>query len=318
VRKLRPVSIGSFILRRTGASAFAVLGVCVLVFGFLHMIPGDPVDALTGGEATPEQRRRVAECMYLDRGLLEQFGIFIGHIVDGSLGRQCPNPDGKPSVAHRVASAFPYTLELAVGGMIVALALALPLGVLAAVRRGTWIDGLAALVSLAGISMPVMWMGPALLQLFYVDLGWLPGPADPDAPVALLLPSLVIGTHLMAMLSRMTRSSLVEVLREDYMTTARAKGLPSWIVVWKHGLRNALLPVITVAGIQFGALLGGTIITEKVFARPGLGTLLIDAITERNYPIVQGVVLVIAVGFVTVNLLVDLSYGLADPRIRRA
>jgi ABC-type dipeptide/oligopeptide/nickel transport system permease component len=177
---------------------------------------------------------------------------------------------------------------------------------------------MAAVVSLSGISMPTMWMGPLLVTVFYVQLAWLPGPGEPDAPLALLLPSIVVGTHLMAMLSRMTRSSLIEVLREDFMTTARAKGLPEWVVVLKHGLRNALLPVITVAGLQFGALLGGAIITEKIFARPGLGTLLLEGISERNYPLVQGTVLVIAVSYVAVNLLVDLAYGLADPRVRRA
>jgi ABC-type dipeptide/oligopeptide/nickel transport system permease component len=165
--------------------------------------------------------------------------------------------------------------------------------------------------------MPTMFLGPILIIVFFVTLGWLPGPAEPDAPLALLLPSIVVGTALMAMLSRMTRSSLVDVMDEDYMRTARAKGLTERLVILKHGLRNALLPVITVAGLQFGALLGGTIITEKVFARPGLGTLLLDGIQERNYPVVQGTVLVIAVAYVTINTLVDLAYGIADPRIRR-
>lgn len=312
------MSFGPFLLRRIGSSLFAVLGVCVLVFSFLHIIPGDPVDQLTGGEATPEQRQKIAECMHLDEPIATQFGIFLGNIADGSLGRQCPDPEHKPTVWDRIVEVLPYTVELALGAMIVALVLALPLGVIAAVRRGTWIDAGAAVVSLMGLSMPVMWMGPALLQIFYVDLAVLPGPAAPDAAFALLLPSFVVGVHLMAMLSRMTRSSLVEVMREDYMTTARAKGLRPSKVVLKHGLRNALLPVITVAGLQFGALLGGTIITEKVFARPGLGTLLIEGIQERNYPIVQGTVLIIAFTYVTVNLLVDLSYGVADPRVRRA
>ena len=312
------MSLGSFILRRLGSSAVAVLGVCVLVFSFLHMIPGDPVDAITGGEATPEQRRKIAECMHLNESLPAQFGMFLGSLADGSLGRQCPDPSGKPTVMQRIVQVFPYTVELAIGGLLVALLLAIPHGVLAAVRRGTWIDAVAAVVSLAGLSMPVMWMGPVLLDIFYVDLQIAPGPSFADEPFALLLPSIVIGTHLMAMLSRMTRSSLVDVLHEDYVRTARAKGLRPSVVVFKHGLRNALLPVITVVGIQFGAMLGGAIITEKVFARPGLGTLLIDGISERNYPIVQGTVLVIAVCYVTVNLLVDLSYGLADPRIRRA
>jgi peptide/nickel transport system permease protein len=312
------VPIGPFLLRRLGSSALALLGVSLLVFTVLRLVPGDPVDRLAGGDATPEQRTDMARCMSLDQPLGVQFAVFLGHIADGTLGRQCPDPAEKPTVMRRVLDVLPYTVELALGGMAVALLLALPLGVVAAVRRGTWVDALAAAVSLFGISIPSMWMGPLLIFVFYVQLAWLPGPAEADAAFALLLPSIVVGTHLMAMLARMTRSSLVEVLREDFMTTARAKGLPEWIVVLKHGLRNALLPVITVAGLQFGSLLGGAIITEKVFARPGLGTLLLEGIGERNYPLVQGTVLVIAAGYVSVNLLVDLAYGLADPRVRRA
>jgi len=312
------VPIGPFLLRRLGSSALAVLGVSVLVFLFLHLVPGDPVDRLAGGDATPEQREQMARCMHLDRSLPAQFAIFLRNVGNGSLGQQCPNPEDKPTVMARVREAMPYTLQLAFGGLLVAILMALPLGVVAAVRRGTWVDALAAVVSLLGISMPIMWMGPLVIILFFLQLAWLPGPAEPDAAFALLLPSIVVGTHLMAMLSRMTRSSLVDVLREDFMTTARAKGLPEWVVILKHGLRNALLPVITVAGLQFGALLGGAIITEKVFARPGLGTLLLEGISDRNYPLVQGTALVIAVCYVTINLLVDLAYGLADPRVRRA
>jgi ABC-type dipeptide/oligopeptide/nickel transport system permease component len=256
--------------------------------------------------------------MHLDQGLPRQFAIFLGNIADGTLGHQCPNPESKPTVMEEITRVLPYTVELAIGGMIVAVLMALPLGLVAAIRRGTWTDAAAAVVSLFGISMPTMFMGPILIIVFFIFLGWLPGPAEPDAAYALLLPSVVVGTHLMAMLSRMTRSSLVEILGEDFITTARAKGLPERIVLVKHALRNALLPVITVAGLQFGAMLGGAIITEKVFARPGLGTLLLDGIQQRNYPLVQGTVLVIAVCYVTVNTLVDLSYGLADPRIRRA
>jgi ABC-type dipeptide/oligopeptide/nickel transport system permease component len=312
------VPIGPFLLRRLASSGLAVLGVSVLVFLFLHLVPGDPVDRLAGGDATPELRVAMQRCMYLDRSLPAQFGIFLRNVGNGTLGQQCPNPEDKPTVMARVREAFPYTIQLTLGGMLVALLLALPLGVVAAVRRGSWVDALAAVVSLSGISIPTMWMGPLVIFVFFIQLAWLPGPAEPDAAFALLLPSIVVGTHLMAMLSRMTRSSLVDVLREDFMTTARAKGLPEWVVILKHGLRNALLPVITVAGLQFGSLLGGAIITEKVFARPGLGTLLLEGIGDRNYPLVQGTALVIAVSYVTVNLFVDLAYGLADPRVRRA
>jgi peptide/nickel transport system permease protein len=312
------VPIGPFLLRRLGSSALAVLGVSLLVFFFLHLVPGDPVDRLAGGDATPEQRAQMARCMHLDRPLPVQFGIFLRNVGNGTLGRQCPDPENKPTVMDRVLGAMPYTMQLAASGMLVALLFALPLGIVAAIRRGTWVDATAAVVSLLGISMPTPAMGPIVLFIFFAQLAWLPGPAEADAALALVLPSIVVGTHLMAMLSRMTRSSLVDVLGEDFMTTARAKGLPEWLVILKHGLRNALLPVITVAGLQFGSLLGGAIIVERVFSRPGLGTLLLEGIGERNYPLVQGTALVIAVSYVTVNLLVDLAYGMADPRVRRA
>jgi len=312
------VSLRAFLLRRLASSSLALLGVTLLVFSFLHLVPGDPVDNLAGGDATPEQRAAIARCMHLDLPMSGQLRAFMGSVADGTLGRQCPDAPGKPDVATRIAQVFPYTLELAVGGLLVALVLALPLGVVAAVKRGTWADAAVTLVSLAGISVPTMWMGPLAIFVFFVQLAWLPGPAEADAPLALLMPSIVVGTHLMAMLARMTRSSLLEVLGEDYVRTARAKGLPATLVVLKHGLRNALLPVITVAGMQFGALLGGAIITEKVFGRPGLGTLIYESIQQRDYPVIQGCVLVVACGYVLVNLGVDLAYGLADPRIRRA
>ena len=310
------MALGSFILRRLASGGVAVLGVSLLVFLFIHLIPGDPVDQLAGEHADDKQRQQIRECLNLHKSKLQQLGIFFENIGDGTLGHQCPNPDGLPTVMERISRDIGYTIELALGGMLVALLLALPLGIIAAIRQSTWIDTLATILSLSGISMPTMFMGPVFILLFFVYLGWFPGPAEPDAPWALVLPAIVVGTHLMAMLARMTRSSMVEVLREDYMTTARAKGLPGTTVILKHGLRNALLPVITIAGLQFGAMLSGAIITEKVFARPGLGTLLLDGIIERNYPLIQGTVLVIAVIYVSVNLLVDLAYGFADPRIR--
>lgn len=310
------MSLGSFIIRRLGSGLIAIVGVSLLVFLFIHMIPGDPVDQLAGEHADDKQRAQIRACMNLNKSKLAQLGIFFRNIGNGTLGHQCPNPKELPTVSERIGDVIGYTVELAIGGVLVAILLALPLGIIAAIRQGTAIDTMATMGSLSGISMPTMFMGPVAIAVFFIYLGWFPGPAEPDASYALVLPCLVVGTHLMAMLSRMTRSSMIEVLREDYMTTARAKGLPDTVVVLKHGLRNALLPVITIAGLQFGAMLSGAIITEKVFARPGLGTLLIDGITERNYPIIQGTVLVIALIYVSVNLLVDLAYGLADPRIR--
>lgn len=312
------MSIGSFLLRRLGSGLLAIVGVSLLVFAFLHLVPGDPVDHLAGGEATPDQRAKIEKCMGLDRPLPAQFVTFLGHVVDGSLGHQCSAGAGeKRTVAARIAEVFPHTLWLALAGMLVAIVLALPLGMIAAVKRGTWIDTLATTASLSFVALPQMMFAPLLVFWFFVVLGWLPGPTE-VGPAALILPAFAIGTHLMAMLARMTRSALVEVLGEDYVRTARAKGVPERGVLFRHALRNALLPVITVAGLQFGSLLSGAVIVENVFARPGLGTTLLDAIRERNYPVVQGTVLVIAAIYVVVNILVDLAYGLADPRIRRA
>jgi len=310
------LSIGSFLLRRLGSGALAILGVSILVFLFLHIVPGDPVDHLAGGEATTEQRKKIEQCMGLDQSMPAQFIDFLGNIVDGSLGHQCPDPKNKPTVAARIAEAFPHTLALAVAGMLVAIVLALPLGIIAAIKRGTWVDTLATTTALSGIAIPQMMFAPLLLYIGFVQLRWLPGPTE-TGPAALILPALAVGTHLMAMLARMTRSSMVEVLGEDFIRTARAKGLPESRVIGVHALRNALLPVITIAGLQFGSLLSGAIIIENVFARPGLGDTLLKAILERNYPVVQGTVLVIAFIYVVVNILVDLAYGLADPRIRR-
>ena len=238
---------------------------------------------------------------------------FLGHVVDGTLGNQCKSGDPSgPSVASRLVDVMPHTLALAVWGMLVAAILALPLGVVAAIRRGTWIDTLATTISLTGISIPQMLFAPLLILWGFITLGWFPGPTELGAR-AVILPALAVGTHLMAMLARMTRSSMVEVLGEDYVRTARAKGLPERQVLMMHALRNALLPVITIAGLQFGSLLSGAIIIENVFSRPGLGSTLIDAIRERNYPVVQGSVLVIAAIYVVVNMAVDLAYGPRRP-----
>ncbi len=312
------MSLGSFLLRRLGSGLLTIFGVSVLVFAFLHIVPGDPIDHLAGDNVTEAQRKQLEECLGLDRSLPMQFVQFLGNVADGTLGHQCKSGAGdKRTVAGRIVEVFPHTLWLALAGMLVAILLALPLGVLAAVKRGTWIDTLATTTSLSMVAMPQMMFAPLLLFWFFVTLGWFPGPGE-VGPAALVLPALAVGTHLMAMLARMTRSSMVEVLGEDYVRTARAKGLPEGRVLFVHALRNALLPVITVIGLQFGSMLSGAIVIENVFARPGLGNTLLEGISERNYPLVQGTVLVIAVIYVAVNILVDLAYGFADPRIRRA
>lgn len=304
-----------YLVRRAVSSLGSVVGVVLLVFVLLHLIPGDPVDNLLGEDARPQDKVELRKCMDLDQSLPVQFGRFLKSTLDGSLGYSCP--DRKLTVAARIKQALPPTIQLAVAGMVVGLFLGLPLGIAAALKVNTRWDTVLTTVALIGISMPSPWLGPMLVYVFFAVLQWLPGPGeDPGKLRGLALPAVMLGTHLMAMLARMTRSSLLDTLSEDYIRTARAKGLPAWKVILKHAMRNALLPVITVAGMQFGSLLAGAVVTERVFARPGLGTLLIEAIAQRDYRVVQGCTLVIAVMYVTVNLIVDVLYAAVDPRIR--
>ncbi len=303
-----------YAVRRAVSSLLAVLGVTILVFLLIHLIPGDPVDNLLGEGADVADKAAMRACMDLDQPLGIQFGRFVRSIFDGTLGRTCP--DQKRTIAQLIGAALPSTFILALAGMAMAIVLALPLGMVAALRRGTGVDLFATTVSLAGISIPSMWMGPMLLLVFYVQLGWLPGPIESRGAAALVLPAFVLGSHLMAMLARMTRASLVDVLGEDYIRTAYAKGLSESRVVLGHGLRNALVPVITIAGMQFGSLLSGAVVVEKIFGRAGLGTLLLDGILQRDFRVVQGCTLVIALLYVSVNLLADLLYATTDPRVR--
>jgi ABC-type dipeptide/oligopeptide/nickel transport system permease component len=305
----------TYLLKRVFSSLLSVLGVAVLTFSMLHLIPGDPVENLLGEDARPQDKLELRRCMDLDQTLPVQFGRFLKSIGDGTLGYSCP--DRKNTVMQRLKKALPHTVKLAVCSMTLALSLALPLGIFAALKARTKWDAAMTVVALLGISLPSMWLGPMLLFVFHALLQWMPGPGEEVGTLAsLVLPSVMLGTHLLAMLARMTRSSLLDTLHEDYVRTARAKGLPAWKVVLKHAMRNALLPVITVAGMQFGALLAGAVVTEKVFGLPGLGTTLLDAISQRDYRVVQGVTLVVAVMYVGLNLLVDVLYAAVDPRIR--
>lgn len=309
--------LGRYLVRRAFSAGIALVGVCLLVFFLMHLIPGDPVDNMLGEMAPAAERDRLRQALHLDEPVTSQLARFARGIGDGTLGHSFRLPER--TVASLVTEVFPDTLLLALASMLVALVLALPLGIVAALRPGTWVDGASMGLSLLGVAIPNMWLGPLLLLAFSIHWSLLPGPApdDPRALGALVLPAVTLGTALMAMLSRMTRASLLGVLGEDFIRTARAKGLPSSVVVIKHGLKNALIPVITVAGLQFGALLSGAIVTEKVFGRPGLGSLLLGAISTRDYPVIQGTVLFVAALYVLVNLAVDLTYGLVDPRIRR-
>jgi len=309
--------MASFLIRRAFTSVLVLFGVATLVFAVLRLVPGDPVESLLGEQASPEDYPRLRSCFGLDQPISGQYLRFWSDIADGSMGELCNQPG--ETVASALSTALPPTVELALAAMLVALLIALPLGVLSALKPNSWFDHLAMFFSLLGVSIPSFWLGPMLLILFALSLKWLPDPGNQTMGVlGLLLPALTLGTALAAKLTRMTRQSVLEVIRQDYVRTAVAKGLHPARVILKHVLRNALMPVTTVATLQLGAVLTGAIIVEKVFARPGLGTLLLEAIEMRNYPLVQGCVLFIATVYISVNFLADLLYGVIDPRIRHS
>ena len=304
-----------YLLIRVGRALGTVWGVVSLVFLLVHLIPGDPIDAILGDQAAPEDRAALRAALHLDRPLHEQYGVFMAAVAGGDLGRSFRSRERE--VGAMIGEVLPYTAALAAASMVVAFAVALPLGVLAAVRRGGFWDRSASTVAMLGIAIPNIWLGPLLVLAFGVQLRLLPLPGDDAARLsALVLPALTVGTSLAAILTRQTRAALVEVLSEQYILAARARGVPPLSLLFKHALRNALLPVMTVAAAQLGGVLSGTVIAEKIFERPGLGTLFLEAFFDRDIPVVQGCVLVIAVIYVGVNLAIDLLYGVVDPRVR--
>ncbi len=292
-----------------------LVGATLLVFAVVRAVPGDPVASILGEQALAVDKAALRDCMRLDEPAWRQLTGYLGDVADGTFGRFCDDPDR--TVADEIGRVVWPTVQLALASLGFALVIAIPLGAIAAVNRRTWIDVLALLAALLGISIPNLWLGPMLLLAFAVTLSWVPAPGGGMVGlVDLVLPTITLGTALAARLTRMTRASLLEVLAQDYVATARAKGLRERTVVFRHALRNALVPVVSVLGMQLGSLLAGAIIVEKVFARPGLGTLLLDAIAMRNYALVQGTVLVIAFFYVAANLVTDLVYTVIDPRIR--
>jgi peptide/nickel transport system permease protein len=330
----------SYIIKRVLGVIPVLLCVSMLVFGFVRLIPGDPALVMLGERATPENVARVREQLGLNKPVYEQYLIFLGNALHGDLGRSILRQE---PVTQEIIRRFPATIELALAALLFAIAVGIPAGVISAVRRGSWFDSSSMLVALTGVSMPIFWLGLMLIYLFAVVLHLLPTGGRLDAgtqlaPITnlvlvdsllrgnmpvfiqglrhLLLPALALGTIPMAIIARMTRSSMLEVLGQDYIRTAHAKGLMARTVVVRHALRNAWLPIITVVGLQVGLLLSGAILTETVFSWPGIGRWLVDAIFARDYPIVQGVTLIIALIFVVVNLSVDILYALVDPRIR--
>jgi peptide/nickel transport system permease protein len=301
-----------YLIRRLLQTVPVLLGVATLVFALIHLVPGDPAQSMLGEGASPGEVTALRHSLGLDRPLFTQYLSFLGGIAHGNLGTSFRY--GTP-VAREIGARLYRTLQLALAAMAVALLVALPLGIVAAVFRKTMIDHAAMTAALAGISMPNFWLGPLLAILFSVRLGWLPV-AGTGTLAHLVLPAVTLGAALAAILARMTRASVLEELRELYVLAARARGLSRTRAVVRHAFRNSLIPIVTIVGLQFGAVLTGTIITETIFAWPGVGRLLIQSISFRDYPLVQGCILFISVTYVAMNLLTDLTYGFLDPRIR--
>ncbi len=305
----------ALLLRRAAQAVPVLLGVTFVAFLLTYKLPGDPARALAGERYREEDLARIRTELGLDRPAPVQYADYVGRLLRGDLGTSFAT--GRP-VAVELAERFPRTILLAVASLSVAVLLGLLLGVLAARRPHGWIDRLSMLVALAGLSLPVFVSAILLLWLFAVTLRWLP-PSGwiADDPLAFVLPAATLGLRSAAMLARMTRATLVEVLAADYVRTGRAKGCPEAVVLVRHALRNALVPVITVAGLDFGSYLSGSVITESIFAWPGVGQFAMQAILRRDFPAIQGTVLFLSLIFVLVNLVVDLLYGALDPRIRR-
>ena len=300
-----------YLLYRLALLVPTLFGVLSLVFLFIHLTPGDPVDIMLGETASAADREELRQILGLNQPLAQQYRSFLMNFLRGDLGRSLY--EGR-SVAAMVSERYPATLELALCAMAAALVISFPLAIWSAVRRGTWSDRATLMFSLLGLSMPNFWLGPLVMIIFSIQIGWLPvsGRGGPDH---LVLPALTLGLGMAALLIRILRANLLRVMGEDYVQTARAKGLSERSVWLKHTLRNALLSLITIVGLQFGSLLAGSLITETIFSWPGIGRLTMQAIAMRDYPLVQGCVLAISLSYVFVNFITDLIYQWVDPRI---
>lgn len=308
------------ILNRVLIAVPTLLIVSLFVFALQHALPGDPFLVIAGEERDPETIARLRAIYRMDDPILVQYVAWLGQVLQGEFGRSLRT--GEP-VLGLILQKLPVTLQLAAASMIVALAIGLPAGIMAAVRKGTSVDYAASAVALSGLSIPNFWLGIVMILIFAVELRWLPASgyvpffSDPlGALETLAMPAFVLGTGLAAFIMRHTRSAMLEVLRSDYVRTARAKGLDERVVINKHALRNALIPVITLSTILFGELLAGAVLTEQVFTIPGFGKLIVDAVFNRDYGVVQGVVLCTAIGFIFMNLVADMLYILVNPRLR--
>ncbi len=289
-----------------------LLGISFLVFLLVHLVPGDPVRVMMQDVGSPEQVERMRQQLGLDRPFYVQYASFVARAVRGDFGRSIHT---RRPVAQEIAFRIPYTLRMAVAATLVAVIMGVVLGSIAAMHHQSPLDYGTMVIALAGVSLPSFWFGLVLILIFSLYLRWLP-PAGADSLLHLILPSVTLGSGAAAIIARLTRSSMLEVLRQDYIRTARAKGVGDRRLVYRHALKNAMIPVVSIVGLQFAGLLGGAVIVETVFGWPGIGRLAVDAIFNRDIPVIQAVVLVAAVIFVFMNLLVDLLYGLLDPRIR--
>ncbi len=332
--------MGAYAIKRFLTIVPVLIGISLIVFSFIHLIPGDPAVAMLGERATPQSVAEVRAQLGLDRPLYTQYFLYVGKVLRGDLGVSILRGD---PVLRDLVRRFPATVELALSAILIAIAVGIPMGIIAAVWRNSVFDGLSRLVALTGVSMPIFWLGLMLAWFFGVVLGWLPtgfrlGTEVTLVPVTnfyildslltknpqalasslrhLILPAVALSTIPMAVIARMTRASLLEVLSQEYIRTAEAKGLPQVAVILRHAMRNALLPVMTVTGLQVGRLLAGAILTETIFSWPGIGLWIYESIQARDYPIVQGATLFIATIFVMVNLLTDVLYAAVDPRIK--
>jgi peptide/nickel transport system permease protein len=304
-----------YIARRLVLLLPVLLGISIFVFSLIRFAPGDPIHAALGMDYDPEVAAEMERELGLDRPVIEQYFWWLGRVLQGNLGRSIVAGE---TVQELILSRLPHTIVLALGSMTVALIIAVPLGIISAIRKNSFIDNGSRVLAMVGVSMPVFWLGILLLITFSLKLRWFPasGSYTDYGLKALVLPSIALGASFAALTTRMVRSTMVDVLLEDYVRTARAKGLRGWSINIRHAFRNAMIPAITVVGMQFGLILGGAVLTETIFNIPGLGRLLVEAVGRRDYPLIQGVILVTSLFFVLANLVVDVVYVVIDPRIR--
>jgi len=301
-----------FLISRFTSLLKVVFGVLLLTFLLIHLVPGDPVEVMLGESASSADRAALQSALGLDQSLIQQFSNYLNKLAHADFGVSIHT---QTPIVDLLQVRYPATLKLALAALLIGILVGIPLGIYSALRAGRWQDIIVTVVSVRLSAMPAFWLGPVLMLIFAVWLGWLPV-SGMESTSAIVLPSVTLGLGLSAILTRMTRTSLLEVLSDDYIRTARAKGLSERVVIMRHGLRAALLPIITIVGLQMGGLLAGAVITETIFSWDGIGRLLVESIEKRDYPVTQACVLVVALSYVLVNFVTDLLYRWADPRVR--